>query len=125
MKHKIKNLLRRKKGIAIEMAIGIMLVVVSLSGLLVSVSVLNRTSSNSLSTSINERLYLDQIGESFVNAVKNGTHNNWDDGNDKYNATVTGTQLTLVDGQGDVKLYVELVELDDSNGYKITQWKYN
>ena len=123
MKNKIKNLLRRKKGIAIEMAIGIMLVVVSLSGLLVSVSVLNRTSSNSLSNDVYERLYLDQIGESFVSAVKNGTHNTWDDGDADYSATVNGMELTLKDSQGNVKLSIKMENYQGD--FKITQWKYN
>lgn len=123
MKNKIKNLLRRKKGIAIEMAIGIMLVVVSLSGLLVSVSVLNRTSSNSLSNDVYERLYLDQIGESFVSAVKNGTHNAWDDGDADYSATVSGMELTLKDSQGNVKLSIKMENYQGD--FKITQWKYN
>ena len=109
MKNKIKNLLRRRKGIAIEMAIGIMLVVVSLSGLLVSVSVLNRTSSNSLSNDVYERLYLDQIGESFVSAVKNGKHNDWDDGDTDYTATVNGMELTLKDSQGNIKLSINII----------------
>lgn len=124
MKNKIKNLLRRKRGIAIEMAIGIMLVVVSLSGLLVSVSVLNRTSSNSLSTSINERLYLDQIGESFVSAVKSSYDiEEWKNGVTDYSATVNGTELTLADSQGNIKLSIKMENYQ--GGYKITQWKYN
>lgn len=123
MKNKIKNLLRRRKGIAIEMAIGIMLVVVSLSGLLVSVSVLNRTSSNSLLNDVYERLYLDQIGESFVSAVKNGKHNDWDDGDTDYTATVNGMELTLKDSQGNIKLSIKVENYQ--GGYKITQWKYN
>ena len=91
--------------------------------LLVSVSVLNRTSSNSLSNDVYERLYLDQIGESFVNSVKNGTHNDWDDGDADYTATVNGMELTLKDSQGNIKLSIKMENYQ--GGYKITQWKYN
>ena len=128
MKRKIINLLRNKRGMAIELAIFVMLVVVSLSALLVTVSVLNRTATESLATKIDQRIYLDQIGESFVVAVKtNQNLDSWADGITDYSATTESlgdaTTLSLTDSLGNVKLSVILESCP--NGYKITQWKYS
>ncbi len=125
MKKLIKKLLSNKKGMAIELAMLVMLIVVGLSALLVSVSILNKKASNDLSLEIKERLVLDQIGQSFVVAVKDKTLSEWEmvipDG---YSANVSNeTELSLVDSQGNVKLSIKLQAYSD--GYKITEWKYS
>lgn len=120
----IKKLLRQKKGLAIELAVYVMMVVVGLSMLLVSISILNKSSLDGLSNKVNERLCLDQIGESFVTAVKESQDLDlWKDSVTDYTATVSGTELILVDSLDNVKLSIKLE--NNGSGYKITEWKYS
>ena len=56
MKGFIKKLLSKKQGLAIELALLVLLVIVSLSALLVSVGILSKNTTDSLAQSINERL---------------------------------------------------------------------
>ncbi len=120
-RNKIKNL---KKGIAIELAIYVMVIVVGLSALLVSVTIINKNNSVDMAKSVNERVCLDQIGESFVLAVKEEKNlDEWKQNVGGYTADINGTQLVLKDSSGIVKLSVKLENY--LNGYKITEWKYS
>ncbi len=125
MKGFIKKIISNKRGIAIELAIFVMLVVVSLSALLVSVSLLSKNTTNTFSQNLSARLCLDQIGQSYVSAVKDGEDlEEWSQGISGYTVQVSSTELTLVDSQGKVKLSVKL-ENTNPNGYRITEWKYS
>ena len=120
-RNKLKNL---KKGIAIELAIYVMVIVVGLSSLLVSVTIFNKNSSVDMKNTVSERLLLDQIGESFVVAVKEEKNlDEWKQNVDGYTADISGTQLVLKDSLGIVKLSIKLENY--LNGYKITEWKYS
>ncbi len=121
MKKFIKKLLSNKKGVAIELAILVMLIVVSLSALLVSVSIINKKASNDLSLDIKERLYLDQIGQSYISAQN---RLEWSPSDSDYTISeISQEKLVLVDSQGKVKLSIKLQAYSD--GYKITEWKYS
>ncbi len=120
-RNKIKNL---KKAIAIELAVYVMVIVVGLSALLVSVNIFNKTASTGMLTSVNQRLCVDQIGESFVIAVKEGKNlEEWKQNVSGYSADISGTQMVLKDSLGNVKLSVKLENY--LNGYKIIEWKYS
>ena len=120
-RNKLKNL---KKGIAIELALYIMVIVVGLSSLLVSVTIFNKKASVNMTKSVNERVCLDQIGESFVLAVKEAKNlDEWKQEVDGYTADISGIQLVLKDSLGIVKLSIKLEHY--LNGYKITEWKYS
>ena len=124
MKGFIKKIISNKRGIAIELAILVMLIVVSLSALLVSVSIFNKKTTNTLSKSVSEKICLDQIGQSYITAVKESLDLEvWKQGIEGYTAQASNVGLNLVDSQGKVKLSIKLE--NHHNGYKITEWKYS
>ena len=124
MKGFIKKITSNKRGIAIELAILVMLIVVSLSALLVSVSVFNKNTTSTLSQNINEKICLDQIGQSYITAIKESADLEvWKQGIEGYTAQVSNEGLSVVDSQGKVKLSIKLE--NHQNGYKITEWKYS
>ena len=121
-RNRLKNL---KKGIAIELAIYVMVIVVGLSSLLVSVTIFNKNNSVDMKKTVSERILLDQIGESFVVAVKEEKNlDEWKQNVDGYSADIiSGTQMVLKDSLGIVKLSIKLENY--LGGYKITEWKYS
>ena len=121
-RNKLKNL---KKGIAIEFAIYVMVIVIGLSSLLVSVTIFNKKASVDMTKTVSERLLLDQIGQSFVVAVKEAENlDEWKQNVDGYNADIISeTQMVLKDSLGIVRLSVKLENY--LGGYKITEWKYS
>ena len=124
MKGFIKKIIANKRGIAIELALLVMIIVVSLTALVVSISVFNRNTTDKLSQDIKDRTQLDQIGQSYVLAVKQSADLEvWKQNIQGYTAQVSNLQLALVDSQGNVKLSVKLENYQ--NGYKITEWKYS
>ncbi|MBE7081883.1 MAG: hypothetical protein E7372_04925 [Clostridiales bacterium] len=121
-RNKLKNL---KKGIAIELAIYVMVIVVGLSSLLVSVTIFNKNSSVDMKNTVSERLLLDQIGQSYVVAVKEEKNlDEWKQNVDGYTADIISeTQMVLKDSLGIVRLSVKLENY--LGGYKIAEWKYS
>ena len=119
MKGFIKKLLSKKEGLALELALLLLLVVVSLSILLVSVGILGKNTTDSLAQSVYERLSLDQIGQSYISAVKNNANlEEWEESIESYDADATSTGLVLVDSQGKEKLSITIQD------NKIIEWKY-
>ena len=117
MKKFIKKLLLNKKGMAIELAILVMLIVVGLSALLVSVSILNKNTSSNLMLNVKERLQLDQIGQSYISAQD---RLGWSPSDSDYTVSeISQEKLVLVDSQGNVKLSIKI------QNNKITEWKYS
>ena len=126
IKKRSNKLNRLKKGVAIELALLLMLAVFALCTLLVSLALISKDSSDKQFSSLEQKLVLDQVGLSFVNA-----NTNEDFSLDSSLAT-TYTATTSVDGDGVLKLIIKnqsttqtvfTVMLDISN--KIIEWKYN
>ena len=126
IKKRSNKLNRLKKGVAIELALLLMLAVFALCTLLVSLALISKDSSDKQFSSLEQKLVLDQVGLSFVNA-----NTNEDFLLDSSLAT-TYTATTSVDGDGVRKLIIKnhsttqtvfTVMLDSSN--KIIEWKYN
>ena len=126
IKKRSNKLNRLKKGVAIELALLLMLAVFALCTLLVSLALISKDSSDKQFSSLEQKLVLDQVGLSFVNA-----NTNEDFSLDSSLAT-TYTATTSVDGDGVLKLIIKnqsttqtvfTVMLDSSN--KIIEWKYN
>lgn len=109
-----------RRGAAIEFAVLVLLVVFGASALLVSVSLIQTNKKKTLGADYQAALVLDQVGESFLNAVKAETLDEWStDG-----ATVYGTN-----GENEIKMTYQtsnqtltVVLQKTDAGYEITEW---
>ena len=117
---------RLKKGIAIELALLLMVVIFALCTLLVSIALISRDNVDKQFSSLEQKLVLDQVGLSFANAGSN------EDFSLDSSLATTYSATTSVDNNGVRKLVIKLqtttktvftVKLDSSN--KIIEWKYN
>ena len=117
---------RLKKGIAIELALLLMVVVSALCALLVSLTIMAHDNTNKQFSALEQKLVLDQVGISFAN-----TKTNEDFSLDSSLAS-TYAVTTSVEDNGVRKLILKnqdssqtvfTVMLDSSN--KIIEWKYN
>lgn len=111
----------RRRGIAIELAVSVMLAVTALSVLIVSLSLIQSRNLERTRDRLSERTELDQIGESFCAAAGGGE--SWSLPEDSaYSARTDGLALTVT-REGTVVLTVELWERENGQ-YVVTKWSY-
>ena len=127
---KIFSNLRLKKGIAIEMAIFTMVLIVALSIILVTTATISHSTSNRALDKLNNRIELDGLGNSFVSAcVSEQDLAEWKSNLaspfDTYDVTTekTSTLASLfvkdLDGKDILCIKLELTSC------KILQWTYS
>ncbi|MBR4032606.1 MAG: hypothetical protein IKJ07_07735 [Clostridia bacterium] len=113
------NILKSKKGIALENAILFMMVIFSLCFLIASFTLIGHHQGEIEGIKLEQRVELDQIGEDFLKDPAGFT----DDPDDQYSCSVTTEDtdnvLTVTIG-GNVVLYVRL----NSTGNPIV-WRYS
>ena len=138
----------KRRGIAVEMAIITLMLMFALSTILVTVSMINNKSKNSSSEKLTDRLNIDSIGESFVNAIANGYDDDaLADWAAQYQSEYTAI-ASNIDGTATLELFfreiseetdvggnpivteslvlkVTLIQNADKSAYTVSEWAYN
>lgn len=133
-----KNFARNKKGVVIELAMMIMLVVFTLASLIATTSMLQGRQRISIEKSLANHLEVDPIGESFCGLFKDGVLEE-----SEVNALIARFSAYLIEVDGDASEYLLTVDTipavgsDDTakrlltvvvtnqnSNYVVTQWKY-
>ena len=133
-----KNFARNKKGVVIELAMMIMLVVFTLASLIATTSMLQGRQRISIEKSLANHLEVDPIGESFCGLFKDGVLEE-----SEVNALIARYSAYLIEVDGDASEYVLTVDTIPAVGsddtakrlltvvvtnqnpnYVVTQWKY-
>lgn len=120
----------KRRGVAIELALAVMFVSLALSALIVSTAVIGAKQVNRIRNDIKAELALDEIGESFCSAVKNGDDlDEWCASLEGYTAEYekVGTDsisLSVFDGEGNTVLALSLEASSNGTGYVIKKWTH-
>ena len=109
---KLKQILKSKKGIALENAILFMLVVFSFCALITSVTLSGHNQIRLERIILENKVAIEQIGEDFLADDMKPNYEN-------YTLEVNENTLTVTNTNGTVVLYVE------KDGGKIIQWRYS
>lgn len=122
----IKNL--RRRGVAIEMAIVVMVLVMGLGTILVTSALVMNNSKNRASQTLTQQTELDVIGESFCDYVKNSSESQWNYVKQyygQYYCEITdGLTLTVYQGESKIESLLT-VSLEVNNGnYTVVRWDY-
>ena len=127
-KHTVCKNKRLKKGVAIELALLLMVVVFGLCALLVSLTVISNDNSKKQTLSLEQKLLIDQVGTEFSRAVRSG--NNFELGqelSETYFATTfvqDGLHQLVLKLNDDEQTVVLTVKLNATD-FKVIEWKYN
>lgn len=130
----IKKLCRDRRGMAMEMAMMVMVVTFALGALMVTVALMQNDAALSISKDTRQKIELEQIGENFYahvakkNTGEGFTYNSQDEPQ-VYDVQVNGNTLTVTKkGGGTVLLTVE-VKATTQEGvattYEIAKWEIN
>lgn len=113
---KLKQILKNKKGIALENAILFMLVVFSFCALITSVTLSGHNQIRLEKITLENKVAIEQIGEDFL-AGKTAEELNIKYG--KYTCEVSEDTLTVKNTNDTVVLYIV------KDGERIVQWRYS
>lgn len=125
---------KRRRGLAIELALLVMILLSAFSILIVNTALLQNSHKTANDTKFKERITLSEIGEDFCSAVKNGEDMiTWQESVTSFNAIANkstsfdgtlGATLTLYDHEGTLLMSVAL-SAKPTEPYKITEWTYH
>ena len=122
--------LKRKRGISIEIAILMLLVVFALSSMLVTVSMQFKAEANNNYKAMTREIEYDRLGDAYIIAVRNNTVSSFTNAN--LNVTSKGPAQTGVSGVYQLDVYTDsaktihvLTVRYDKNNSKIIKWIYN
>lgn len=120
--HKLKN---DRRGVALEMAITLLVITFALSTLILTTSLLQHSKKVSAENEMPRTVILEQIGETFCAATAAGKDpGEWSGAYPDYKITVDALKLTVSELDSDtVLLTVELKHEDRK--YTVIQWSYN
>ncbi|MBP3369546.1 MAG: hypothetical protein J6L85_02235 [Clostridia bacterium] len=110
-----------RNGLAIELAMMVMVVTFALSILLTTVALLQVDHSNSNTQDVKRRYELEQIGEKYLAALKNGELSNLPEDQGDYKIVTKTTENLVVCSKADNEIALT-IELQDG---KITKWELN
>ena len=110
-----------RKGLAIELAMMVMVVTFALSILLTTVALLQVDHSNSNMQDVKRRYELEQIGENYLAALKNGELSGLPEDQGDYKIVTKTTESLVVRSKADNEIALT-IELQDG---KITKWELN
>lgn len=116
---KLKN---DRRGVALEMAITLLMVTFALSTLVLTTSLLQHSQKLRAEKQMPNTVVLAQIGETFCNATAAGKDPaEWSAAYPDYTITVDGLKLTVCEKDSDAVLLT--VELEYADGkYTVIQW---
>lgn len=124
----LKKILRSQRGVAIEMALFLMLIVFLFSTLITVFCLSAHTSTLRQNERFTEDARIDQIGESFVNQVETSQNGNISITDPYYKAEVTQNgdntyTLKITDPQSGKLLLTVEVSKNSDNKIKIVRWQ--
>ncbi|MBO4861134.1 MAG: hypothetical protein J5530_06280 [Clostridia bacterium] len=114
-------MLKNKKGIAIETAVFMMIIIFALCTLIVTITLYSRQHSIKANNDFINRVNLDKVGEKFIAALRNNDADSFAfDG--KYSIISDGNEriLTVYDDNG--KVVLNVVAEPDGGNYIIKRW---
>lgn len=125
MKAFLRKLRNDRKGIALEMAIMLLVITFALSALVLTTSLLQHNKKVRAENQLPRTVALEQIGEAFCAGTAAGTDpSQWIGQYPDYTITVDGLKLTVSAKDSDALLLsVELRQEGDR--YTVIQWSYN
>lgn len=85
----IKKLCRDRRGMAMEMAMMVMVVTFALGALMVTVALMQNNSTTGITKDFEQKLELEQIGENFCAYIASGRTTEFEYDASKYTATVS------------------------------------
>lgn len=124
--HKLKN---DRRGVALELAIVLLVVTFALSTLVLATSLLQHSQKTHAENALPRSIVLEQIGEAFCSATAAGIDpSEWMGAYPDYTITVDALVLTVSQrdpetGSDTILLTVELTYADGK--YTVAQWRYN
>lgn len=110
-----------RKGAAVELAIMVMVLTVSLSIILLTTSLLQHSKQLRLLEEMERSMVLEQIGEDFIAAANEPEHN-WIAGYPDYEITINGLEMSVKKKNSDRTLLRVCLE-NDAGAYRITVWQ--
>ena len=129
MKRLVKS--NKKRGVVIESALFILLVVVMMGALLLSVSTITSKNQNSRYASLNEKIVRDKVAEDYLSNYINSTLSTWESQNQNYLADTELKEnnilnLNLYEAKGKEKgnLLLSAEVIINSNQYVVIKWEY-
>lgn len=115
------KIIKNKLGIAMENAILFMLVIFIFCSLLISLSLYGHYQTKLEKMMITNRIQLDQIGEKYLDYLKDGT--TFDTDNENYKIYIDNNILNVKNKEDKIVLYVQAIK-DDDNNIIVKKWCY-
>lgn len=120
--HKLKN---DRRGVALEMAITLLMVTFALSTLVLTTSLLQHSKKVRAENEMPRAVALEQIGQKFCAGTVAGIDpSQWVDAYPDYEITVDGLTLTVSEKDSDSVLLTVVLQQDGTD-FTVIQWSYN
>ena len=120
----LKKICKDRRGLAMEMAMLVMVVTFALGTLMVTVALMQNNSVSSIKKSFDEKLALEKLGEDFCNQVETGNINAANISSDKYDVSIDTEKLILVAKKKDSGDIAMTIDIDvKNNTYEIVKWE--
>lgn len=119
----LKKICKDRRGVAMEMAMIVMVVVFALGALMVSVALMQSSRVRSIKNSFDERLVLEQLGEDFCKHVATGNINAAELSG-IYSVSIDTEDLVLIakdKKSGEIAMTVD-IDVEDKT-YEIVKWE--
>ena len=119
----LKKICKDRRGMAMEMAMLVMVVTFALGTLMVTVALMQNNSVSAIKKDFNEKIVLEQIGEDFCRQVEKGALNA-EILSSEYDVSIDAANLVLVAKEkdsGDVAMTIDIDVKD--NTYEIVKWE--
>lgn len=123
----LKKICKDRRGMAMEMAMLVMVVTFALGTLMVTVALMQNNSVSAIERDFNEKVELEQIGEDFCRQVEKGELNA-EKLSSEYDVSIDAANLVLVakkKDSGDIAMTID-IDIDvKNNTYEIVKWEIN
>lgn len=123
----LKKICKDRRGMAMEMAMLVMVVTFALGTLMVTVALMQNNSVSAIKKDFNEKVALEQIGEDFCRQVEKGELNA-EKLSSEYDVSIDAANLVLVakkKDSGDIAMTID-IDIDvKNNTYEIVKWEIN
>lgn len=124
-----RNARRHDRGVAIEMALSMMVMVFAMCTLLLTFALSSRSENKRLNNAFAQSAELDQIGEDFLYNVRQNdfSADNYKITTNTYTASATNPEtnvytLTVTRTGGSASVLTVTVQKQDDNTWKVTEW---
>lgn len=119
----LKKICKDRRGMAMEMAMLVMVVTFALGTLMVTVALMQNNSVSAIKKDFNEKVVLEQIGEDFCRQVEKGALNA-EILSSEYDVSIDAENLVLVAKEKDSGKIAMTIDIDvKDNTYEIVKWE--